>query len=236
MEKQVDALSPFGVKTMGPTIDMLPESARRFLIANGTRRVYVEGEIVQRHMALVQHASWIQSGRLRMLVHQADGSEHYIGWTMPGELFGVANTLLNSPSRMTMVVEKGQVQVLHFSRDLLVELMVTSPEVGIAINQGLCRRMMQIYNMIDVASVRLLSDKVRVLLSRWAEGYGIPARDGSVELWITQHELAAGVGASRQRVHVELQNLKNLGEIDLTYRKLVLHPLFFEKMGRFAPL
>jgi CRP-like cAMP-binding protein len=89
--------------------------------------------------------------------------------------------------------------------------------------------MMQLYDVIDVGGPKMLQDKLRSVLYWFSKHYAIAGRDGSVELWVSQTELAEGVGASRQRVHMELQNLRDLGEIDLAYRKVIIRPVFFER-------
>ena len=53
-----------------------------------------------------------------------------------------------------------------------------------------------------------------------------------MELWVTQNDLANGVGASRQRVQMELKAMRDLGELDVAYRKIILRPLFFEKYNQ----
>lgn len=223
------ALSPFGVKTVGFTVHDLPPEARHYLQTMGTLRRYRRGEEVQRRSVVPASASWLQAGRLRCSGLQADGSELHGGWFMEQELFGVHCVLLNATSRIAVSVDTTSATVLHFSREVLLDMMVNLPEAGIAVSVGLSRRMRQQYDIIDVIGQRSLSDKLRAVLTWWSTHHGIPARDGSVELWVGQGEVAVGVGASRQRVHMELQHLRELGELELGYRKLILLPPFFEK-------
>jgi CRP-like cAMP-binding protein len=224
------ALSPFGVKTVGFTASDLSPEARQFLQDKGAVRRYRRGEEVQRRSVVPPYASWLQTGRLRCAGVQADGSELHGGWIMASELFGINCVLVNASSRLTVSVDTAGASVLHFSREVLLEMMVAMPEAGVAVAVGMSRRLRQQYDMIDVVGQRSLGDKLRAVLVWWSTHHGIPARDGSVELWVGQGELAVGVGASRQRVHMELQSLRDTGEIELGYRKLIVRPLFFERM------
>ena len=224
------ALSPFGVRTNGPTIHDLPEEARSFLRENGQMRVYQRGETVQRTRVLLTAAAWLQKGRLRTVVYQPDGSEHARGWVMTEELFGLFNMLLpDCPALNHLVVDTDEAHVLHFSRDLLLDMMHRFPEARWGVSVALSRRIAQMNDFIDVTGPGLLEDKLRALLVWWSSHYCVPARDGSVELWVTQNDLANGVGASRQRVQMELKAMRDRGELDVAYRKVVLRPRFFEQ-------
>ena len=94
MSQSDAALSPFGVKTQGPTINDLPPVARAFLTQHGSVRLYRREEEVQRRRVAPTLASWLLEGRIRACVYLPDGLEQSHGWVMPGELFGVFNLLL----------------------------------------------------------------------------------------------------------------------------------------------
>jgi CRP-like cAMP-binding protein len=225
------ALSPFGVKTWGFTIHDLPADTHALLQQRGSTRKYLRDEEVQRRTVVPANVSWLLEGRLRCEAVHADGSEQHGGWVMPQEVFAVNSVLLQAPSRFTMRVETAEARVLHFSREVLLDLMTTLPEFGVGVSVGLSRRLQQQHDMVKVVGQRNLQDKLRAVLSWWARHHGIAALDGSVELWVAQGELAVGAGASRQRVHMELQALRDLGEIDLAYRKVILRPAFFARLG-----
>jgi len=224
------AMSPFGVKTTGPTIHDLPEEARAFLRENGQMRVYQRGELVQRYGVPLIGGAWVHQGRLRAVMFHPDGTEQNRGWVMPQELFGLFNLLLpDCPALNNLVVDTDEAHVLHFSRDVLLDMMHRDPEARWGVSVALSRRILQLFDVIDISGPGLLADKMRTVLRWWARQHGAPARDGSVELWVTQNDLADGVGASRQRVQMELKAMRDQGELDVAYRKIVLRPLFFEK-------
>lgn len=224
------AFSPFGVHTLGFTVHDLPPPSRQLLLAQGVKRRYRRGEEVQRCGVVPAQASWLLGGRLRCVAMQPDGTELHGGWVMAQEVFGVDNLILSCGSRMSMFVDTAECEVLHFSLDVMRDIVLSLPEAGVGVAVGLSKRMRQQYDMIDVVGQRTLSGKLRMVLNWWARHHGIAARDGSVELWVGQAELAAGVGASRQRVHEELQRLREGGDIELAYRKVILYPQFFERL------
>jgi len=223
------ALSPFGVKTVGFTGQVLPPEARTFLQRQGVVRHYRRGEEVQLRAVAPTRVSWLQAGRLCCTGMDNDGVELHGGWIMEDELFGIPEVMLNTPARFQVSVDTERASVLHFSRDVLLELIESQPDAGLAVAVGLGQHMRQLSDIMDVVGQRGLTDKLRTVLVWWSAHHGIPARDGSVELWVGQSELATGVGASRQRVHLELQNLRDAGELDLGYRKIIIRPLFFER-------
>lgn len=224
------ALSPFGVKTAGFTVADLTPEACAFLRCHGAVRRYAQGEVVQLRGAPPSQGSWLLEGRLVYLGQQPDGAEQHGGWIMPDELFGLHYILPGLPTRFTVRVDTDTARILHFSREVLLEMMRTVPQAGVGVCVGLSRRLQQQYDMIDIKGSRSLADKLKTLLLWWAKQHGIPARDGSVELWISQNDIANGVGGSRQRVHLELQGLRDAGDIELGYRKLIVRPAFFVRM------
>lgn len=231
MNQSAVALSPFGIKAQGPTIHHLPPAARAYLERHGTVRTYRRDEEVLRHRKPVHAASWLQTGRLRSVVYLPDGGEHNAGWLMPGDLMGVYNVLLSgSPARSNVLVDTDEAQLLHFSREVLVDMMAAMPDARVGVVTLLSHRIMQFHDVIAIGGSRSLPDKIRAVLVWWCKQYGLPARDGSVELWVSQGDLANAVGASRQRVHQELQNLRDAGELRLAYRKLIVLPRFFAQV------
>lgn len=224
------ALSPLGVHTIGPTIHDLPEAGRSFLLQRGTQRTWNSGEEMQAYGATVTHACWLMQGRLRCTVTQADGNIQSVGWLMQDELFNVANLMAGDPSRVTLVADTDATRVLMFDRPTLLALINEVPGAGEGIAMGLSRRMLQLHDVIAVLGFKSLLDKLRAVLFWWTKHYAPAAIDGSVELWVSQSQLAEAVGASRQRVHLELQQLRDLGEIDIAYRKVIVRKRFFEQM------
>lgn len=223
-----DALSPLGIRTPGPTINDLPPAARAFLEQKGSLRLYRRNEFVQRHLVPPDAASWLQTGRLWAGIYLPDGAEQRHGWEMRGELFGIYNMLQpGSPSRNNMVVDTDEALVLHFSRELLLEMMRTIPGASEGIAIGLSRRITQVHDFIAMHGPRALVDKIRAVLVSWASQYSVAALDGSIEIWMSQTDLANAVGASRQRVHAELKALQALGEVTLAYRKIILRPKLY---------
>jgi CRP-like cAMP-binding protein len=201
----------------------------------GSVRHYRLGEEVQRQQVVPSGAAWLQAGRLRSVIYLGDGEEQLVGWVMPGELVGVYNLLLpgDVPSPVTLRADTDAVSLLHFSRDLLLETMREWPDARVGIAMGLSRRILQLHDIIDISGPRPLQDKLRAVLAWWAHQYAIPARDGSIELWVSQADLANAVGASRQRVHMELKQLQAEGCVELAYRKIIVRPLFAERLRLF---
>lgn len=224
------AFSPFGIKTVGFTVHDLPPEARHLLQTRGTRRRYRRGEEVQRRGVVPAHASWLLSGRLHCMAAHPDGAELHGGWIMVQEIFGINSLMLNRGSRMTIRVDTPDCEVLHFPLEVLREMVMTLPEAGVGVAVGLSKRLRQQFDMIEVVGQRTLAGKLQSVLRWWSTHHGIPARDGSVELWVGQGDLATGVGASRQRVHEELKRLRESGDIELAYRKVILYPRFFEHL------
>lgn len=231
MNRTNAALSPLGIQSLGPTVGDLPAEAQAFMLRRGTVRIWRHGEAVQEHLVPVRHMSWIKAGRLRSTLTQSDGVVQSVGWVMQSELIGMAGLLTGTPSRVTLRVDTATATVVQIDRATLEDLINQVPGVGLGLAVGMSRRQDQLFDIIDVGRPRLLIEKLRAVLVWWTRYFGVAARDGSVELWVSQSDLADAVGASRQRVHSELKRLQDMQEVELAYRKLIVRPLFFKKLG-----
>lgn len=230
MNRTNAALSPLGIQSLGPTVGDLPAEAQAFMLRRGIVRNWRYGEAVQEHLVPVRYMSWIKQGRLRSTMTQSDGVVQSVGWVMQSELIGMAGLLTGTPSRVTLRVDTAVATIVQIDRAALEDMINQIPGVGVGIAVGMSRRQDQLFDIIDVGRPRVLIEKLRAVLVWWTRNFGVAARDGSVELWVSQGDLADAVGASRQRVHSELKRLQELQEVELAYRKVIVRPLFFRKL------
>lgn len=209
------ALSPVGVKTFGPTVRELPAAGRGFLLEHGTERKWCQEQEVQRHHQPVGKGCWRMEGRICRTVIHSDGGVQSLGGRMQDELHNLGNLLTGAASRLSMHADAATARALRFDKALLLQMSDTVPGTGLGIAAGLARRMMQLDAVIDVGGLKTLQDKLCFVLDWFSKRRAIAGRDASVALRVAQTEPAEGVGTSRPRAQIKLQNLRDLGEIGL---------------------
>jgi CRP-like cAMP-binding protein len=105
-----------------------------------------------------------------------------------------------------------------------VALLRRHPDGAIATAVLVSRRLGALFQFLERSQGRPLADRVTYALQRLARSQGQADAAGALRLRITQAELADAAGASRQRVHLVLQQLQAQGRIRLGYGWVTLLP------------
>jgi len=136
---------------------------------------------------------------------------------------GLPDVLAGLPVPVT-IKALGPAQTLHVDRHDFIQALRAHPEGAIGVAVLLSRRLGELFRFLEMSSARPLADRVAYALQRLARSHGVLEIDGALRLRITQAELAMAAGASRQRVHLELQRLQAEGRLRLGYGTVTLLP------------
>lgn len=202
--------------------DLPPEVAAE-LLRIGSRRSWRGGQAVVRQG---EHSNAIMvnlQGRLAASLGHADGRDTLLRWLDDGEIVGLADVLAGLPAPVS-VLTHGVATTLHVGREAFVAVLRQFPEGAIGVAVLLSRRLGELFHYIEVTASGPLADRVSFALQRLARSQGEPDGAGGVRLKITQADLAAAAGASRQRVHLALQQMRAAGRITLGYGSVTLLP------------
>jgi len=220
-QMQLDAQPPaYGD---GPVLSHLPEETVRSLFRAGVRRAWRRRQYVVRRGDHIDAVMIVLEGRLRASTIMADGEENLLGWLRDHELFGTPNVLGGMPFAVNIMAD-GPAATLHVAREDFIEIVRDDPAAAIGIATALSYRLLQLFEVIEASGHRTLGAKVHAHLWRLAEQHGRRDAQGRIALSIAQSDLAAAVGASRQRVHLELRKLEAQGLVALAYHRITLMP------------
>lgn len=117
------------------------------------------------------------------------------------------------------LVAVGDVEVLIVPREPLLEFLARDAAASLAVARLLSLRINELFDIIFIRAEDTLGSRVWATLQRIAAENGVRREDRTL-LRISQGDLAAAVGASRQRVNTELRKLQAEGKIRLGYRWL----------------
>ncbi|OYU87829.1 MAG: hypothetical protein CFE45_24615 [Burkholderiales bacterium PBB5] len=201
----------------------LPPEVGAALMVLGARRQWRRGQVVVHQGVSSGTLVVVLQGRLAANLASPDGRDTLLRWLDEGELVGLPDVLAGLPVPVT-VKAQGPAQTLHIERQDFIQVLRAHPEGAIGVAVLLSRRLGELFRYLELSSARPLSDRVAYALQRLARSHGVLVPDGSLRLTITQAELAMAAGASRQRVHLELQRLQAEGRLRLGYRSVTLLP------------
>jgi CRP-like cAMP-binding protein len=205
------------------TLDDLPPALARALVTAGRRQTWRKNQLVLRQGSVSDGLVIGMTGRLRVFITLPSGHETFLRWALPGELMGLPTVLAGAPSPLS-ILAAGAATSLHIPRTQFMDLLRTLPEAGLAVAVLLSFRVTELFRHIEMGNHNSLADRVWFSLTRLAATDAQTKQSGQRCLRITQSELAMAAGASRQRVHLELQRLQTQGRIALGYGTVTLLP------------
>jgi len=202
-------------------LDRIPEEDRRALLALGGQRsiptraaVLHEGDSPHDVLVLLQ-------GSVKVTRLSTDGREVVVGVRTASQLIGEIAALDGHPrSASVWALEPCVVRAIP-AADFL-ELLGARPAMAMALFAALCGRLRESTDQVlEFGSQDALARVSRRLVELAPPVTG--AGSTEVELGISQQELAARCGLSREAVVKSLRVLRTLGWIEQVGRRLVLH-------------
>lgn len=165
----------------------------------------------------------IQSGNVKVTRQGADGTEIIFAIRGADEVMGEEGVLMDE-SRSATVSTITTVSGLILRADELLRF-VGEQDLWPAMYRATVRRRRQLEERLMLARLDVRSRLARWLLELATE-VGEDTEDGWViESTLSQQDLAARIGASRDGVAIELRKLRELGLVTTARRRIVLHDL-----------
>lgn len=200
----------------------LPPALAAALLQTGVQRSWRRGQSLMRQGTPCDSLLVGLQGRLAVTLGSADGRDTLLRWLDDGELVGLPAVLAGMAATVSIVAQ-GPARSLHVSRADFIALLRQHPDGAIAIAVLVSHRLGTLFQYVEHSQGRTLADRVAFALQRLARSQGQPDGAGGLRLKATQAEVAAAAGASRQRVHLVLQQLQAQGRIRLAYGWITLH-------------
>ena len=158
-------------------------------------------------------------GRLRITAAAAAEHEVFFRWQQPGELVGLTSAV---SGRLFPVdaVTFDDCETLQVDRDVLLNVLRSDAVAALAAAETLAHHAYDLIELVTVRTEQTLTARVLGVLRHLAQINGEAEGPGCYGLAISQADIAAAVGASRQRVNAELRTLEREGLIELGYRRV----------------
>jgi len=193
---------------------VLDESDRRALVSKGFHRKLDKGQVLFTEGERSDSVLVLLSGHLNVLKYSQDGDPFIINAVVPGDSIGEVGVFSNGPRSATIQANEESV-LLVLPASVIIDLISKRPAACIALLEcvsGMVRRLTGM--AADLVFLDLRQRVAKYLLE------DRPAGVRSTTNRLTQTEVAASIGASRQRVNACLREFERHGWISMGSRRL----------------
>jgi CRP-like cAMP-binding protein len=208
-----------------PLFAGLPEEELQRLGGLLRPRRYTRGEVIFLEGDEGTALCLIAEGRIRIQLTGTDGREVVINVYGPGEIFGEL-ALLDGEPRSADAIAQDPSRVFWLQRDDFAAFLDSHPRAAMTMLASLSRRLRHTTRVVQDATFRDVPARLARVLLDLATRSGQPTPQGvRIESRLTQGELAAMVGASRETVNRALRGFEQRGLIGWdTNRVMIAQP------------
>jgi CRP/FNR family cyclic AMP-dependent transcriptional regulator len=179
------------------------------------RKVFPAGTSVISVADRAERAFVLLEGTVKIYVDQLDGSEVILAFLGPGDIFGEMS-LVGSSGRSANVVTVEECVCLAIDRATFDRCLKTMSTLSYNLVRLLNRRLRLANEQIQALSSLDVKGRVARQILAFAQQYGTPGPGGvEVPMRLTQSDLAALTGASRERVNQVIVEFKEAGLIEV---------------------
>lgn len=208
----------------GPWFNELPGPLRVAILASARVRLVDAGTLLARRGDAASAWIGVARGALRLGTALADGRDFTLDFVGPGQWFGDIALIDDRPLELDVLAHVPS-KLLFVSKPDLQRLVADFDELGPGLLQLNCQRLRYMFRRFEELQTLPLPQRLARQLQRLAHQFGRPVDEEGVriDLHLSQTDLAAIVGGSRQRVNRTLRQLHLEGTVRLgDMRMLVL--------------
>lgn len=166
----------------------------------------------------------VKKGMIRLGRISENGDEITLNVLGPGEIFGeMAVTDEKQRSHFAEATQDSLVCI--FPRDQFQEFLNMHQDVTFKVMKLIGFRLREMETRLQDLTFQPVAQRLRKVLVRLGRKYGENKSDGTIRLTITQKDLAYLIGTTRESVAEELGRLKRAGQIETSYRSILLKNL-----------
>ena len=200
----------------------LPRALAEPLAAAGAHRIWENGRRLLPRGQVAAFVHILLRGRLRITAAATPEQEVFLRWQQPGDIVGLTSVVSGRPFPVDAVTFD-DCETLQVEREDLLALLRADPEAAMAAAELLAHYTYDLIDLVTLRTEQTLTARVLAALHHLAMLNGEAEGPGCFSLAVSQADIAAAVGASRQRVNAELRTLEREGLIELGYRRLRVH-------------
>lgn len=202
-----------------PLFNGLPEADLNAINAHAVTKTYAKNTVIINEGDVSDSLYLILNGRVKVYLSDEDGKEVILNTQGPGEYFGELALIDEAPrSASVMTLDDTKLSIV-LKRDF-EGCLARHPEIALRVIKGLTKRLrMLTENVKSLALMDVYGRVARTLLSLAVE------EDGKmvVQQRMTQRDIAAMIGASREMVSRILKDLTVGGYITMDKKSITIN-------------
>lgn len=204
--------------------DMDPDELTRLALTMARRR-FRRNEVIFHEGDPGDSLHVVVEGRIKITRESADGAEAIVVILTPGESFGELVMLDGAPRSATATAME-PTETMTMSRATFVELVEGGSPFRARLLAGIAQRIRRLTDQLAEVHFLDLAGRLALQLTRLAEASSPGAtRDIELATSLTQSDLAAMVGGTRQRVNQIIGDFTSEGLLDHEGGRIVVRDL-----------
>jgi CRP-like cAMP-binding protein len=164
----------------------------------------------------------ILSGQVKVSVTSPDGQEAILVILDAGESFGEFSLLDEQPRSATIEATQPS-EVLVMRKDEFHRLIHRHPDIALGLLRVMTKRLRDTDQLVQDAAFLDVGERLAKKLLALAESHGRPAARGlEINIQLTQQDLAAMIGATRESVNKQLGAFRERGILAVTRQRITV--------------
>ncbi len=202
--------------------DLADEDIRDLMVV-ARRRTYRSGEVIFHRDDPGQVLYIVKEGKVKACLISPDGQEITLAVFGKGECFGEL-TMLDGLPRSADAVAMEKVECYTLQRSDFHKAIIKNPKIAIQVLESMSKRLRTTDQMVEDLIFLDVYGRVAKKLLELADMHGTKVADGTrIDVRLTQQEIAAMVGASRESVNKVMGYFTDKNFISTDKHRITLH-------------
>lgn len=164
----------------------------------------------------------LKEGRVKIARFSANGKELAVDILEPGDIFGEL-VIAGEENREANAVAMEDSFVCVINRKDFEDFISKRPDLCLSITKWIGQRLRRIESRFKDMIFQDVRTRLIIIFRELARKYGVPADNGmKIAIRLSHKDLASLIGATRETVTLELNNLKKSGDILMDGKNFIL--------------
>jgi CRP/FNR family transcriptional regulator, cyclic AMP receptor protein len=196
--------------------------AAALLVDAGYEKTWLHGELVLPYQADCKEIHIVLAGALEASWISASGARVIGEYIQPDTVINIIPALDQKGSLCDMFA-RGTTRLLHIPRQVMLDLFEQQPALMRGFFELICSRNRTLSDQFRFSRLADFRARVAERLLSLADRYGNPVKGGvEIGLKLSQDDLAALLGVSRQSINKELRAFADRGWIEIRYGQVTI--------------
>jgi CRP/FNR family transcriptional regulator len=203
-------------------LSAIPIEYREAVLEQCHERQITRGDLIWSQGEPARYVAFLFSGKAMSWYEARNGKIGTTGFWCAGDLLGAADIGTESVRQQTLrCLERCVIYTLSFGR--FEDLVRRFPELAVAVIRALSIRLRSVAQLAVSLETQPAVERICAVLLALSDRFGVPCDEGLlIDIRLTNHDLAAIAGVTRQFANATLNDLRQRGLLTTRNHNLVL--------------